>query len=38
VIEDDDDLAGVCLYVLSNPVRAGLCERIQDWPGAAVSS
>jgi putative transposase len=32
VVEDDDDLAAVCVYVLSNPVRAGLCERIEDWP------
>jgi putative transposase len=32
VIEDDDDLAAVCLYLLSNPVRAGRCERIEDWP------
>jgi REP element-mobilizing transposase RayT len=32
VVEDDDDFAAVCLYVLSNPVRAGLCKRIEDWP------
>jgi REP-associated tyrosine transposase len=32
VIEDDDDLAAVCIYLLSNPVRAGRCERIEDWP------
>ena len=32
VVEDDDDLAAVCHYVLSNPVRAGLCKRIEDWP------
>jgi REP element-mobilizing transposase RayT len=31
VIESDEDLAAVCLYVLANPVRAGLCERISDW-------
>jgi REP element-mobilizing transposase RayT len=32
---DDDGLADVCLYVLENPVRAGLCERISDWPWSA---
>jgi putative transposase len=32
VIETDDHLAGVALYVLHNPVRAGLCELATDWP------
>jgi REP element-mobilizing transposase RayT len=31
VIEDDDYLAEACAYVLRNPVRAGLCDRVEDW-------
>jgi putative transposase len=31
VIEDDDHLAGVALYILHNPVRAGLCDLATDW-------
>jgi putative transposase len=25
-------LASACFYILANPVRAGLVERIEDWP------
>ena len=32
---DEDDLAVVCEYVLANPVRAGLCDAIDDWPWSA---
>ncbi|MBA2460538.1 MAG: transposase [Actinobacteria bacterium] len=32
VVEGDDYLHDLCRYVLGNPVRAGLCERAQDWP------
>lgn len=32
VIGDEEDLVGVCRYVVLNPVRAGLCERPADWP------
>jgi putative transposase len=32
VIESDEYLHDVCAYVLLNPVKAGLCERIGDWP------
>jgi putative transposase len=32
---DEDDLAVVCEYVLSNPIRAGLCDTIADWPWSA---
>src|SRR5687768_7063280 len=28
---DDDHLVATCRYVVANPVRAGLCERPQDW-------
>ena len=31
-IGDADELAAVCLYVVANPVRAGLCARAADWP------
>jgi putative transposase len=31
----EDDLALVCEYVLANPVRAGLCDAINDWPWSA---
>lgn len=31
-VEEEKDLARVCVYVLQNPVRAGLCERAEDWP------
>ncbi len=32
VIEDEDGFAGTCNYVLLNPVKAGLCDRAEDWP------
>jgi putative transposase len=32
VIETDEHLHDACRYVLENPVRAGLCERPEDWP------
>ena len=31
----EDELEHVCLYVMMNPVRAGLCEAIADWPWSA---
>jgi putative transposase len=31
-IEDEDYLRATCRYVVHNPVRAGLCERAEDWP------
>ena len=31
----EDELETVCLYVMSNPVRAGLCQRISEWPWSA---
>ena len=31
-IRDDDHLRAACAYVLANPVRAGLCEHVADWP------
>jgi REP element-mobilizing transposase RayT len=32
VIEDEDHLHAAVDYVRDNPVRAGLCERPEDWP------
>ncbi|HUP32899.1 MAG TPA: transposase, partial [Gaiellaceae bacterium] len=31
-VRDDDHLRKTCDYVLANPVRAGLCESVSDWP------
>jgi putative transposase len=32
VIRDEDGFHRACDYVLANPVRAGLCACIEDWP------
>jgi putative transposase len=32
---DEEELESTCLYVMANPVRAGLCERVSDWPWSA---
>ena len=32
VIESEEHLFEACAYVLRNPVTAGLCERVEDWP------
>jgi hypothetical protein len=29
---EEDSVFDRCGYVLGNPVEAGLCERIEDWP------
>ena len=31
-IESEEYLYDACAYVLLNPVRAGLCDRIEQWP------
>jgi putative transposase len=31
----DDQLETVCIYVMMNPVRAGLCKEMEDWPWSA---
>ena len=31
-IESEQYLFEACAYVLLNPVRAGLCARVEDWP------
>ncbi|MEX2612039.1 MAG: transposase [Gaiellaceae bacterium] len=32
VIESEQYLHEACAYVLLNPVKAGLCDRVEDWP------
>ena len=32
VIQDENDLPRAIDYVLANPVRAGLCACVEDWP------
>ena len=32
VVESEEYLHDACAYVLLNPVRAGLCDRIEQWP------
>jgi putative transposase len=32
VIESEEYLYDACAYVLLNPVKAGLCDRVEDWP------
>jgi putative transposase len=31
----EEELERTCLYVMENPVRAGLCRRTIDWPWSA---
>jgi REP element-mobilizing transposase RayT len=31
-IAGEEYLYDACAYVLLNPVRAGLCDRVEDWP------
>lgn len=32
VIESEEYLFDACTYVLLNPIRAGLCDRTEEWP------
>jgi REP element-mobilizing transposase RayT len=32
VIDTEEYLHDACSYVLLNPIRAGLCDRIEQWP------
>jgi putative transposase len=38
VIDSESRLEASCLYVLENPVRAGLCETPSDWPWSGCHS
>ena len=35
VIENETYLERACVYVIANPVRAGLCGSTRDWPWSA---
>ena len=35
VIETEEHFARALAYVAANPVEAGLCKRIEDWPWGA---
>ena len=32
VIESEERVFETCAYVLLDPVKAGLCDRVEDWP------
>jgi REP element-mobilizing transposase RayT len=32
LIESEEYLFDACAYVLLNPVKAGICHRVEDWP------
>jgi putative transposase len=32
VVDTDEHLEAACSYILDNPVRAGLCDRAEEWP------
>ena len=36
MIEGDSYFTEACQYVVENPVRAGLCERVEDYPWSAL--
>jgi putative transposase len=36
VVNDDHDFLGVCRYVESNPLRAGLVGRAEQWPWSSL--
>lgn len=31
-VRKDEDLLGIARYIIANPLRAGLCERVGDYP------
>jgi REP element-mobilizing transposase RayT len=37
VLRDDERTEDVVGYILLNPIRAGLCERIEDYPFARAT-
>jgi len=38
LIRDEQHLAYACDYVRANPVRAGLCTNVEDWPWSGVAA
>jgi REP element-mobilizing transposase RayT len=37
VIESEEYLFDACAYVVQNPVSAGMCTRVEDWPWSYTS-
>lgn len=38
LIESEEHFEAACLYVLDNPVRAGLCDDAADWPWSGFAT
>ncbi len=38
IIRTEDEFRNTVLYVLNNPVKAGLCERLTDWKHSYLNS
>lgn len=38
VIRDEEHLEETCEYVLANPVRAGMCKTVDEWPWSWLAS
>ena len=32
LVRDEEDFIKACYYTLNNPVKAGLCQKAEDWP------
>ncbi len=38
LVRDDEDFVRCVEYTINNPVKAGLCERWEDWPASGLLS
>jgi putative transposase len=38
IIKDEAHLEQTCDYIAANPVKAGLCDRIEEWPWTWLGS
>jgi REP element-mobilizing transposase RayT len=38
VVRDEEHLEATCAYVLANPVRAGICDSVDEWPWSWFAS
>ncbi len=38
LVRDDEDFVRCIEYTINNPVKAGLCERWEDWPASGLLS
>ncbi len=36
LVRNDEDLVRCCAYTVNNPVKAGLCAQIEDWPWSSA--